>query len=183
MGSFEHRRRPDPHATILVVTATGEDPAEMLAAAGAAIVAGVERAGPGWAAGEVDRILDAWGRVEPTRRDGIRDDARRAGSSAAIRVVHDLRTLLALPPATQAATPLEVVRTIVREPTALLRGLGVPEVVRDPFDERAHPDDVYDLAPRTLADLEPGLGPELLVWGMAKARLMRAPGQTGRPDR
>ena len=71
-------------------------------------------------------------------------------------------------------------RTIVVEPTALLRDLGVPEVVRDAFDERAHPDDVYDLAPRTLGDLEPELGPELLVWGMAKAKVLRGRGQTGR---
>jgi len=161
------------------VTTTEDDPAGMLAAAGAAVVAGVERAGPGWVEAQVDRILDAWGRIEPERRDDVRADARRAGSAAAARVAADLRRLLALPPAAQAATPLEIVRTIVREPTALLRGLGVPEVVRDPFDERAHPDDVYDLSPRTLADLEPGLGPELLVWGMAKARLLRDTGQTG----
>ena len=76
---------------------------------------------------------------------------------------------------------MEVVRTIVAEPTALLRDLGVPEVVRDGFDERAHPTDVYDLTPRTLADLDPELGPELLVWGVAKSRLVRLPGQTGRP--
>jgi hypothetical protein len=166
----------------LAVT-TGDDPAEMMAAAGAAIIAGVERAGPGWAVGQVDRILDAWGRVEEPRREAIRADARAAGDAAAARVVGDLRALLALPPAAQAATPLEIVRTIVREPTALLQGLGVPEVVRDPFDERAHPHDVYDLAPRTLADLEPGLGPELLVWGMAKARLLRPPGQRGSEGR
>ena len=157
------------------MTTTGDDPAGMLAAAGEAIVAGVERAGPRWAEAQVDRILDAWGRVDPARRDDVRADARRAGTAAAARVVADLGALLALAPAAQAATPLEIVRTLVREPTALLRELGVPEVVRDPFDERAHPDDVYDLSPRTLADLEPGLGPELLVWGMAKARLMREP--------
>jgi len=157
----------------LAVTTTGDDPAGMLAAAGEAIVAGVERAGPRWAEAQVDRILDAWGRVDPARRDDVRADARRAGTAAAARVVADLGALLALAPAAQAATPLEIVRTLVREPTALLRELGVPEVVRDPFDERAHPDDVYDLSPRTLEDLEPGLGPELLVWGMAKARLVR----------
>ena len=84
-----------------------------------------------------------------------------------------LRELLARDPAEQAATPLEIVRTIVAEPTALLRELGVPEVVRDAFDERSQPADVYDLAPRTLADLDPTLGPELLVWGVAKSRLVR----------
>ncbi len=152
----------------------------MLAGAGAAIVAGVERSGPGWAVRNVDRILDAWGRVDAARRDEIRVAAAQAGAEGAARVAAALRALLARDPAEQAATPLEVVRTIVAEPTALLRDLGVPEVVRDAFDERAHPTDVYDLTPRTLADLDPELGPELLVWGVAKSRLVRLPGQTGR---
>ena len=153
----------------------------MLAAAGAAIVAGVEATGPAWSVRNVDRILDAWGRVDPDRRAEVRVAAERAGTEAAARVAGQLRALLARDPAEQAATPLEIVRTMVEEPTALLRGLGVPEVVRDAFDERAHPADVYDLAPRTLADLDPELGPELLVWGMAKSRLVRPRGQTGRP--
>ena len=123
-------------------------------------------------------------RLGPGRRrpPGRRSGSRRSGpgAAAADRVAAELRALLARDPAEQAATPLEIVRTIVLEPTALLRELGVPEVVRDAFDERAHPDDVYDLAPRTLADLDPELGPELLVWGMAKARLVRPRGQTGR---
>jgi hypothetical protein len=165
----------------LAVTETGDDPREMLAAAGAAIVAGVERAGPSWSVRSVDRILDAWGHVEPARRADIRDDANRAGTRAAARVAASLRELLARDPAEQSATPLEIVRTIVVEPTAVLRDLGVPEVVRDAFDERTQPDDVYDLAPRTLADLDPDLGPELLIWGIAKAKLVRPRGQSGRP--
>jgi len=162
------------------VTEARDDPREMLATAGAAIVAGVERAGPTWSVRSVDRILEAWGRVEPARRADIRDAATRAGTEAAARVAASLRELLALDPAEQAVTPLEIVRTIVAEPTAVLRDLGVPEVVRDAFDERAQPDDVYDLAPRTLADLDPDLGPELLIWGIAKAKLVRPKGQTGR---
>jgi hypothetical protein len=163
----------------LAVTTGADDPLEMLVAAGAAIVAGVERAGPAWSVRSVDRILDAWGRVDSERREEIRVSAERAGVVAVARVAATLRALLALDPAEQSATPLEIVRTLVIEPTALLAELGVPEVVRDPFDERAHPADVYDLAPRTLADLDPELGPELLVWGMAKSRLVRPRGQTG----
>jgi hypothetical protein len=164
----------------LAVTGAGDDPREMLATAGAAIVAGVERAGPAWSVRNVDRILDAWGRIESERRAAVRDAAARAGAQAAARVAATLRDLLGLDPAEQAATPLEIVRTIVAEPTAVLRDLGVPEVVRDAFDEQAQPDDVYDLAPRTLADLDPDLGPELLIWGIAKAKLVRSPGQSGR---
>lgn len=165
----------------MAVTDAAEDPRAMLAAAGAAIVDGVERSGPAWAVRNVDRILDAWGRIDDARRVEVRVAAERAGTEAATRVAAALRALLARDPAEQASTPLEIVRTIVVEPTALLRELGVPEVVRDDFDERAHPADVYDLAPRTLADLDPELGPELLVWGVAKSRLVRPRGQTGRP--
>ena len=74
----------------------------------------------------------------------------------------------------QRATPLEVVRTAYREPTALLHEVGVPPVVRDAFDERAWPDDVYGLVPRTLGDLgDEHLGPLHLAWGLAKAAVVR----------
>jgi hypothetical protein len=165
----------------LAVTDGADDPLAMLAAAGATIVAGVERAGATWSVRVVDRILDAWGRVDDARRPEIRLAAEDAGVRAAVRVAASLRRLLALAPTDQHATPLEIVRSIVVEPTRLLRDLGVPEVVRDDFDERAHPDDVYDLVPRTLADLDPDLGPELLVWGVAKAKVLRAETQRGRP--
>jgi hypothetical protein len=158
-----------------------DDPLAMIAAAGAAIVDGVERTGAAWSVRNVDRILDAWGRLDEAQRDETRRAASEAGTRAATRVAATLRRLLELAPADQHATPLEVVRSIVVEPTALLRELGVPEVVRDDFDERAHPDDVYDLAPRTLGDLDPELGPELLVWGIAKSKVLRAEAQRGRP--
>ena len=163
------------------VSAAAADPREMLAAAGDAIVAGIERSGPRWAVRSVDRILDAWAHVPPDRRAEVRRAAERAGARAAVRVASELRDLLALDPTVQRATPQEIVRSIVAEPTELLHELGVPAVVRDPFDERAQPDDVYDLAPRTLTDLDPSLGPELVVWGIAKAKIVRGQGQTGRP--
>jgi hypothetical protein len=71
------------------------------------------------------------------------------------------------------------VRSAVREPTAVLEDIGVPSVVRDEFEERSFPDDRYGLAPRAFADLDETLGPLQLVWGLAKAALLRAPG----PDR
>jgi len=164
----------------LVVTDDPDEPTAMMAAAGAAIVDGVERSGAVWATRHVDRILDAWGRVPDDRRAELREQAANAGRDAAARVADALRDLLGRDPAEQRATPLEVVRSMVREPTALLRSVGVPPVVRDPFDERALPDDDYDLAPRTLADVDEALGPELLVWGVAKAKVLRARVERGR---
>ena len=70
---------------------------------------------------------------------------------------------------------MQVVRTAHHEPTALLAALGVPHVVRDEFDERSFPDDVYGLVPHTLGDLgDPDLGPLHLAWGMAKTRVLQA---------
>jgi len=64
----------------------------------------------------------------------------------------------------------------VREPTAVLTDLGVPPVARDEFEERSFPDDRYGLTPHTFADLgDPDLGPLHLTWGIAKARVLRAP--------
>jgi hypothetical protein len=47
--------------------------------------------------------------------------------------------------------------------------------VRDAFEERSLPDDVYGLAPRTLADLgDDAAAPMMLAWGVGKATVLRA---------
>ncbi|HEV3135440.1 MAG TPA: hypothetical protein VG348_12130 [Acidimicrobiia bacterium] len=158
--------------------AAREDEARALARldeTGAAIVAGVERQVPGWTRAQIERLLDAWGRAPADAR--VRAEAQSAGAGAAAerRIVAELRALFAVDPAQQRATPLEVVRTAYREPTAVLAEVGVPPIVRDEFDERAWPDDLYGLVPRTLGDLgDPELAPLHLAWGMAKATVLRA---------
>ena len=142
---------------------------------GAAIVVGVERQVPGWARAQVERLLDAWGRAPADARIRAEEQSADAGAAAARRIVAELRALFAVDPAQQQATPLEVVRTAYREPTAVLAAAEVPPIVRDEFDERAWPDDVYGLVPRTLGDLgDPELAPLHLAWGMAKATVLRA---------
>jgi len=148
---------------------------ELLRQADDAIIAGVERELPGWAVRGVARILDAWGQLDAAARAQADREAEAAGDVARTRVVAALRALFALDPAEQRATPLQVVRTAHHEPTALLASLGVPHVVRDEFDERSFPDDVYGLVPHTLGDLgDPDLGPLHLAWGMAKTRVLQA---------
>jgi hypothetical protein len=143
--------------------------------AGAAIIAGIEKNVPGWTRAQVGRLLDAWGRAAADSRAVAESGAEDAGAHAAGRVVGELRALFALDPEQQQATPLEIVRTVYREPTEVLAGVGVPPIVRDEFDERAWPDDVYGLVPRTLGDLgDPDLAPLHLAWGMAKATVIRA---------
>ena len=147
---------------------------ERCSVAADAVVTGVAGHLPRYLISEAGRVLDAWDLAGPGR---TRADAAvaRAADVATARVVAALRALFALDAAEQRATPLEVVRTAVREPTEVLRDLGVPPVVRDEFDERHLPDDDYDLTLRAVGDLgDPDLGPELLAWGLAKSRVLRA---------
>ena len=142
---------------------------------GVAIVGGVERQVPGWVQTQVERLLDAWGRAPAEIRVRAEAQSVEAGTAATRRIVDQLRALFAVDPTRQHATPLEIVRTVYREPTAVLAAAGVPPIVRDEFDERAWPDDVYGLVPRTLGDLgDPELAPLHLAWGMAKATVVRA---------
>jgi hypothetical protein len=158
--------------------------ARRLAEASDAIVAGVERELRGWTQREVARILDAWGRFDAVARIGIEQQAVAAGDEATARVTARLRELFAADPAAQNATPLEIVRTGYREPTAVLDAAGVPPVERDAFASRAWPDDRYGLVLHTLGDLgDPDLAPLLLAWGMAKAAVLRARGQPREGDR
>jgi hypothetical protein len=151
-------------------------PAEArLSDAGDAIVAGVERCGAAWVVGSVTRLVDAWGRLDAGQRAAAIAAADAAAEPAVASVVAQLCDLFAADPADQRTTPLQVVRSLVAAPTAVLRDAGVPGVVRDAFEERAFPDDDYDLVPRTLGDLgDPDLGPLLLAWGLAKAAVLRA---------
>ncbi|HEY3095302.1 MAG TPA: hypothetical protein VGK05_00535 [Acidimicrobiia bacterium] len=157
---------------------TPEDEArarERLEETAAAIVAGVEIWVPRWVEAQVTRLLEAWGRVAPDARAEAEAQAVAAGEAAARRIAGRLRELFATEPERQPATPLEIVRTVYREPTQVLASAGVPPVLRDPFEERSWPDDLYALVPRTLGDLgDPDLGPLHLAWGMAKATVIRA---------
>jgi len=152
--------------------------AKRLREASDAMIAGVAVQLPGWSTAQVDRILDAWGRADPATREQARADAADAGQRACARVVASLEALLDRDAAAQAMTPLEIVRSAYEEPTEVLVRIGVPPVERDDFDERAWPGDRYGLVPRTLSDLrtrpdDDDLGPLLLVWGMAKAAVLR----------
>jgi hypothetical protein len=150
----------------------------LLAEAGDAIVVGVQRELPGWVRRQVARIVDAWGRLDPATRVRAESEAAEAAHAATARVVADLRRLLDADPADQSATPLQIVRSAYREPTAVLAAAGIPAVERDAFDERAWPDDVYGLVSSGLGNLgdlgDPDLAPLQLAWGVAKAGVLRA---------
>lgn len=144
--------------------------------AATAIVDGVERLGAQWV---VRTILDAAGPAAA----GLTDEARRAGEAAAARVVGQLREVFAAAPEQQRSTPLEIVRTLRYEATAVLADAGIPAAVRDSFEARSFPDDVYGIVPRSLADLgDDELGPLLLAWGMGKTLALRGSDRSPRRD-
>ena len=146
----------------------------LLREASEALIEGVRTALPGWAARSADFLLSAWDGLDADRRREVGAAARKAGEQAAGRVAGELAELLALDPAEQRATPAEIIRSAVAEPTEVLAAAGMPDVVRDPFDERAWPDDRFGLVPRTLRDLDPDLAAIHFAWGIAKAALLRA---------
>ena len=146
-----------------------------------ALVTGVGPAVERWCVREVDRIVAAWGGLAGDRRAEVLREAAGAGRAAGGRVAGELAALLAADPDDQRATPLEVVRTAVREPTGLLAAAGLPYVVRDPFEERSWPEDRYGLSPRTLRDVDEDLAAVHFAWGVAKAQVIRAR-RGGRPE-
>jgi hypothetical protein len=149
--------------------------AALMAASAGAIVDGVEGGARPYVLRRASEVLDAWGGVHGDGRLRALEALDGSAARATQRVLTELRALFVLDVAEQRRTPLEIVRTLRREPSEVLAALGVPSIVRDAFEERALPDDPYGLAPRTLADLgDDELGAMQLAWGVGKATLVRA---------
>ncbi len=127
---------------------------------------GIEAALPGWVVGHVERLAVAW---HGQASGEVSESARQAGERARAEVGPAVRALLTTDVDEQHTNPLSVLRAAVAYPTAVLEAAGVPPVERDPFTERAFPQDVYDLSPAGFADLEPDLLEPGLAWGAAKA--------------
>ena len=147
----------------------------LMAEGAARLIEGVTRLGGRWVVRAVAGLVDAWGRLDPAARADTIAAAVVAGDGAALRVAHELRALFDLDPAAQRATPLEIIRSLHREAGVVLRGAGVHEVVRDQFEVRSFPDDVYGIVLKTPAELgDDELGGALLAWGLGKAKVLRA---------
>lgn len=180
---------PPPDDDPTVADAPPPDPARaeadgrVLMAEGAELlVDGVARLGAAWVVRVVTGLIDAWGRLDAAARGSAITAAAAAGAEGAARVEAELRALFALDPAGQRATPLEIIRSLRREAGEVLRAAGVPEVVRDPFETRAFPDDGYGIVLKTPAELgDDELGGALLAWGLGKAKVLRARAATRSP--
>ena len=135
-----------------------------------ALADAIEAAVPGWVERSVTRTAgEYFGHVDPAVRAAATDAGQRARADVAPRV----RALLESDIDEQRTTPLSLLRDAVRYPTGVLRDAGVPPVERDEAQARLFPDDVYDLAPATFADVDPSLIDVGLAWGAAKAFVHR----------
>lgn len=143
-----------------------EDPAAALRAQGLLLADGVETALPSWVVAGVARVMTAWaGGMGPD----VAEAAEAAGARARSEVAPALRSLLEADIDEQQTTPLALLRGAVRYPTEVLRAVGAPPVRRDSFAEASFPEDIYDLAPASFADLDPALAEVAIRWGAAKA--------------
>lgn len=143
-----------------------ENPPQALTDRAQALADGVEVVLDKWVVRCVVDLMTAWrGSVDPE----VAAAAEEAGQRCRVEVGSEVRTLLLADIDAQRATPLTILRRAVSYPTAVLADAGVPHVVRDQFAERVFPDDVYGLAPASLADVDPSLGELGIAWGAAKA--------------
>src|SRR5438477_566660 len=165
---------PDDHRSQAMSGAEADGYALMTQGA-EVLIDGVVRLGAAWVVRSVTALVDAWGKLDDDRRAGAIAAATLAGERAASRVETELRLLFALDPAAQRATPLEIIRSLFREASEVLRAAGVPAVVRDPFEARAFPDDPYGIVLKNPTELgDDQLGGALLAWGLGKAKVLRA---------
>lgn len=137
------------------------DPPE-LARYATALAEAIDRALPGWV---VRCVEERMGDVPA----GVVAEAEEAGRRARTKVGPEVRRLLLTDVDQQWTGPLDLVRRAVRYPTGVLRAAGVQPVVRDEYAQRIAPDDIYDLAPASFADLDPALRDAGIEWGAAKA--------------
>jgi hypothetical protein len=151
-----HGRVTSAHQDPPAEGAALDDPADAAALAGhaTALADAVAGALPGWVRRSVEGVLAAQGIPLDA---GLRADVDRAVAEATAEGDSRVRTLLATDVDRQGANPLAVLRSLVRHPTAVLRSAGAKPVPRDEFRERSFPDDVYDLAPASFADVDPSL--------------------------
>ncbi|MDQ6840702.1 MAG: hypothetical protein M3137_20785 [Actinomycetota bacterium] len=127
---------------------------------------GIDEAVAPWVVRCVTSMMVAWrGQCPPQ----VVAAAASAGAAARAEVTPRVRALLEADIDEQRSTPLAIVRSAVRFPTAVLAAAGCPEVVRDDFNARSFPADVYNLSPASLGDVAEDLREPGLIWGATKA--------------
>jgi len=134
-----------------------------------ALADAIDGALPGWVERSVARRLAGGPDGDTTAPAWVTVAASDAGHRARAEIGPRVRALLEADIDEQRTTPLALLRTAASYPTAVLVAAGVTPVLRDDAQARLFPDDIYDLAPATFADVAPELTEPGLAWGVAKA--------------
>ena len=128
--------------------------------------------------GAIEKVVERWllrvavdlyrahcGDVSPEFLESATTAAREGGRWT----VERLRSTLDVDVDAQRVNPLQTLREAVRFPSEALRAAGVPPIVRDEYDERINPDDIYGIAPAHWNDIDESLTEPGIIWGAAKA--------------
>ncbi len=142
-----------------------------------ALLGAVDAAFEGWYRGRVVAIASAAGAVLDE------SDAARVSAEAARWVRSELAAFLAVDVDEQRTNPLHLLRSASRLATDLLDGAGAVRPVRDEFETRAMPDDVFAVGPLAWVDLGEDVHEAGISWGAWKAATVltrrRAEGKIG----
>lgn len=103
--------------------------------------------------------------VSPQLRLAAENAARTGGEWVLAR----LRATLEVDVDAQRVNPLQTLREAVRFPTQVLQEAGIPTKVRDEYDEKINPEDIYGIGPAHWNDIDESLTEPGIVWGAAKA--------------
>lgn len=122
---------------------------------------------PGWVRRCVVSVASAAGTVVDEKVVAVIDEA---ASGAGEVIGGRLRELFETDVDGQRTNPLEILRSAVIYPTAVLRQLGVAPVARHQFETERFPDDLYGLTPATWADIDASLHEPGIIWGAWKAK-------------
>jgi hypothetical protein len=117
--------------------------------------------------------LAGWSRRVLVERGADPDDPRTDRAVERFRrgVVDEVRAVLVADVDAGRGSPLDVIRRGLGPLTELLAESGVPPAVRDEFEQRTFPDDLYGLAPASFADIDPALHDPGIAWGAARAHV------------
>lgn len=128
-----------------------------------ALLAAVDAAFEGWFRGRITAIASATGAA-------VEDaDAARVSAEAARWVSAELAGFLAVDVDEQRTNPLHLLRSASRFATGLLDAAGAARPVRDEFETRAMPDDVFAVGPLAWVDLGEDVHEAGISWGAWKA--------------
>ena len=124
----------------------------------AALVSAVEQAAPLWIRRRIREVAP-----------GIEIDVEAVASTAVGEMMRELFALLRCDVDDQRENPLHVLRRATGSVSRALLAAGAVPPVRDEFETRAMPDDVFAIGPLTWRDLSDDVHEAGITWGAWKA--------------